>query len=72
MITIRCINPECKAPNRKFQWDESKYGEGLAQPHEPGAVRVIAVCPCGTKNAVWVRGLKKDKLDRVMRGGKRR
>ena len=70
MVIIKCINPNCNVPNRKFEWDEREQGD-LAQPHEAGAVRVIAVCPsCGTENAVWVRNAKKS--DTLTRGGKPR
>jgi len=72
MVIIKCINPNCTAPNRKFEWDESQHveaGGGIAQPHEAGAVRVIAVCKyCGTENAVWVRHAKKS--DSLTRGDK--
>jgi hypothetical protein len=72
MVTIKCINPSCSAPNRKFEWDESKHveaGGGLAQPHEAGAARMIAVCSfCGTENIVWVKNAKQG--DVLTRGGK--
>ncbi len=55
MVTIKCINPNCSAPNRKFEWDETPHG-GLATPHAEGAKRVIAYCTfCGAENPVWVK-----------------
>lgn len=68
MVRIKCVNPNCTSPSKSFEWDESKYvkpGGGIAQPHEPGTVRVIAVCPCGTENIVWVKQAKTD--EEVMR-----
>ncbi len=55
MVIIKCINPNCTAPNRKFEWDETPHG-GLAEPHAEGAKRVIAYCKsCGAENPVWVK-----------------
>jgi hypothetical protein len=62
MVRIRCINPNCTNAPKGFQWDESLYvdsGGGIAQPHEPGAVRIAVTCPhCLAEMAVWVRGAK--------------
>jgi len=70
MIYIKCINPNCNAPNRKFEWDETPHG-GLAIPHAADAKRVIAYCPfCGAENVVWVKNAKKS--DTLTRGGKPR
>jgi len=69
MVIIKCINPNCTAPHRKFEWDETPHG-GLADPHAEGAARVIAVCPsCGTENAVWVKRAKKS--DALTRGSQK-
>lgn len=69
MVLIKCVNPEC--PAKKFEWDETRYGAGIALPSEPGASRVIALCPsCHTKNIVWVRQVKKP--DEITRGGNKR
>ncbi len=60
MVTIKCVNPKCTSPTKSFRWDETQYGKGMAQPHEQGAVRVVAVCPyCQTENLVWVKKVKK-------------
>ena len=62
MIHIKCSNPNCTSPIRAFDWDETAEVDdsgGIAQPHERGAVRVIAVCPfCAAENVVWVKGIK--------------
>lgn len=64
MIRIKCSNPNCTSPIKSFGWDETAevdHSGGMAQPHERGAVRVIVVCPCcGTENAVWVKGIKRE------------
>ena len=64
MVIIKCINPNCTAPNHKFEWDESKRveeGGGIAQSYEEGAVRVVAYCPyCAAENPVWVKKLKQE------------
>ncbi len=66
MVIIRCVNPDCK--KKKFEWDETEYGTGIAMPNEAGAARVIAVCPsCHTENMVWVKQVKKN--DVITRGG---
>ena len=69
MVIVKCVNLNCSAPHRKFEWDESEHveaGGGIAQPHEAGAVRVIAVCPfCASENAVWVKNVNKP--DAVLR-----
>lgn len=66
MVTIKCINPNCTAPERKFTWDETPHG-GLATPREEGAKRVIAYCPfCGAENPVWV---KKPQPTTILRRG---
>ena len=64
MVTIRCVNPDCKSPTKTFQWDETtelQKGGTIAQPYEKGAARVIAVCSyCETENTVWVKKVKKN------------
>lgn len=59
MIRVRCINPNCSAPSKTFQWDETKYVDsdgGIAQPDEPGAIRIVVCCPyCQTEMGVWVK-----------------
>lgn len=69
MVRIKCVNPSCTSPSKRFDWDEGKHvgrGGGTAKPREPGAVRVIAVCPfCSTENLVWLKGVKK--IHRVLR-----
>lgn len=76
MIRVKCSNPNCTSPTRSFDWDETAEvvdSGGIAQPHERGAVRVIAVCPfCVAENVVWVKGIEADdviiKRDDVVEG----
>jgi hypothetical protein len=64
MLRIKCVNPECTGPAKKFDWDESrrlKQGGGIATPHEAGAVRVAVACPyCQTENVVWLKKVQKN------------
>ncbi|HEY7546635.1 MAG TPA: hypothetical protein VID27_17220 [Blastocatellia bacterium] len=72
MIRIKCVNSNCSSPDGKFDWDESPHdaGGGLSAPREPGAKRVIAICPyCSTQNAVWLKSVKKK--DQLRRGRRR-
>ncbi len=66
MIRIKCVNPRCTAPERKFLWDERAHvetGGGPAEPSDPGAVAFVAECPyCGTENKIWLSQGKKDDL----------
>ena len=70
MLRIKCINPNCTAPEGKFAWDERARvngGSGVAQPGESGALSFIADCPyCGTENKIWLKKVKQN--DSVTRG----
>lgn len=70
VVRIKCGNPNCTSPSKRFDWDESKHvgpGGGTAKPGERGAVRVTAVCPfCSTENLLWLKDVKK--AHRVLRG----
>ncbi len=72
MVRIKCVNPGCTGPEKRFEWDESRHvqpGGGIAAPHAEGAVRLAVVCPhCGTENGVWATGVKKNnKVTRKIR-----
>jgi hypothetical protein len=64
MVRIKCVNLNCTSPTKSFDWDETKRvnpGGGVAQPHEPGAVRVSAVCPfCSAENLIWLKNVKRN------------
>lgn len=70
MIRIKCVNPNCTAPDGAFPWDERAHvedGGRLAEPGEEGAVSFVAECPyCGTENKIWLKRVKKE--DSVTRG----
>lgn len=64
MLRVKCINPNCTAPEGKFTWDErahvNRYG-GVAQPDEPEALSFLVDCPyCGIENKVWLKKVKRD------------
>lgn len=71
MIRIKCVNPNCTAPDGVFSWDERAHvegGGGLAEPGDVGAVSFIAECPhCGTENKIWLKKVKEE--DAVTRRG---
>jgi hypothetical protein len=60
MIRVKCINPECSAPDKIFEFDERSVGAiGPAKPNEEGAAWYIITCPfCGTRNKISLK--KKD------------
>ena len=64
MVRIKCVNPECTGPGKRFDWDESPQlgvGGKLAEPHAEGAVSLEATCPhCGTSNKVWFTKVKRN------------
>ena len=66
MIRIKCVNPNCTAPDGKFFWDERAHvegGGGLAKPGENGAVSFVAECPyCGTENKIWLKKVKEEDI----------
>lgn len=68
MIRIKCTNPNCTAPERRFAWDDLAHAEGgPAQPGDMGAISFLVDCPyCGTENKVWLFKVKQG--DSVTRG----
>ena len=56
MIRIKCINPNCTAPDGIFEFDEVSVGAtGPSSYGAPSAMRYVINCPyCGTKNIVWL------------------
>jgi hypothetical protein len=63
MLKILCCNEKCKAPDRKFSWNEGPHLETegrLAKEGDEGAVSFVVLCPsCGTKNKIWVTKVRK-------------
>jgi hypothetical protein len=70
MVTIKCINPKCSAPDGKFEWDEhpSLESDGrVVKLGDPGAKSFVVECPCcGTSNKIWLEKIKPE--DIVVKG----
>ena len=66
MIRIKCVNPNCTAPEGKFLWDERAHvegSEGVAEPGDPDAVAFIVECPhCGHENKIYLKLPNKEEL----------
>ena len=70
MLTIKCINPKCFAPNGKFEWDErpSLENDGLVvKQGDPGAKSFVVECPyCGAHNKIWLTKINPE--DSIVKG----
>jgi hypothetical protein len=70
MIRIRCINPNCTAPDRIFSWNERPHLQAdgrLARKGDDGAVSFVERCPfCATKNKFYVIKVQKKTVTRAI------
>ncbi len=57
MIHIKCINPNCTAPDGVFEFDDEAIGAaGPSGPKGPSGMRYVIDCPyCGTQNMIWLK-----------------
>jgi hypothetical protein len=57
MIKIKCVNKECTAPDRIFEFDEFLFGAtGPGNENEIGSQPFLIECPfCHTNNLVWLK-----------------
>jgi len=55
-LHIKCVNPNCTAPDHIFEFDERNLGtHGAGSPHDSNSREFIVKCPfCGTMNSIWL------------------
>lgn len=56
-VRIKCVNENCTAPGRIFEFEEKNLGtSGPAKPNDLDAREFVVKCPfCGTMNSIWLK-----------------
>lgn len=56
-LHIKCVNPDCTAPDHIFEFDERNLGtHGAGSREDHDSREFIVKCPfCGTMNSIWLK-----------------